>query len=168
MKFYNKRGLYSSQKFYAYHTIPYISYAYLTIQYDLVGCLKTFFNPCCRILWSSVSLEKIKWHISFLHEVSYIQGKVASGTTTFGGMWPVVSIRLQNSSIISICVKNQVIPQFFLHGVSREVKVASGTITFSWAWLRLPLIQSICGILLSSIFWERAQLQKLGAFIKHP
>ena len=59
----------------------------------------------CWILWSSISLEWIKWYHSFLPRVIH-RAKVESGTTTFGWVRPVVT-RPIKYQVILVLIKRK-------------------------------------------------------------
>lgn len=55
-----------------------------------------------KILWSSISLEEIKWYLTFLHGDCHYR-KVAIKTITFGWAWPAVLSQAQTCLDLSRC-----------------------------------------------------------------
>ena len=88
----------------------------------------------CRSLWSTTSLGGVNRYLRFLHGH---KGKVESGTTFFGSVWPVAPFIQANCRIIwsSISLERIIFILVFLYGVIHQGKVASETNTFDGIWL---------------------------------
>ena len=98
----------------------------------------------CMILLLPLFLEEIQRKVSIWDYLCW---------------WCVASctfcpILLQDFLIINVSKKNQMISQFFLHGFNYQEKAASNTTLFGWVRPFLPLVQSYCRILWSSISLE--------------
>ena len=88
----------------------------------------------CRSLWSTTSLGGVNRYLRFLHGH---KGKVESGTTFFGSVWPVAPFIQANCRIIwsSISLERIIFILVFLYGVIHQGKVASETNTFDGIWI---------------------------------
>ena len=98
----------------------------------------------CMILLLPLFLEEIQRKVSIWDYLCW---------------WCVASctfcpILLQDFLIINVSKKNQMISQFFLHGFNYQEKAASNTTLFGRVRPFLPLVQSYCRILWSSISLE--------------
>ena len=85
----------------------------------------------CRSLWSRTSLGGVNRYLRFLHSH---KGKVESGTTFFGSVWPVEPFIQANCRIIwsSISLEGIIFILVFLYGVIHQGKLALWTNTFWW------------------------------------
>ena len=66
------------------------------ITFGCVWSFKSFFHSDCRIIWLSVSVERINWILIGINH----QGKVAPEATTFGWVWLFVSLVQSNYRIL--------------------------------------------------------------------
>ena len=85
----------------------------------------------CRSLWSTTSHGGVNRYLRFLHGH---KGKVESGTTFFGAVWPVAPFIQVNCMIIwsSISLEGIIFIIVFLYGVIHQGKLALWTNTFWW------------------------------------
>ena len=85
----------------------------------------------CRSLWSTTSLGGVNRYLRFLHSH---KGKVESGTTFFGSVWPVEPFIQANCRIIwsSISLEGIIFILVFLYGVIHQGKLALWTNIFWW------------------------------------
>ena len=131
-----------------------------TVLYDSSKstCLKKNLVLKCSIFWSSMSLERIKWYLSYV-SWSWSSSKAASEKAV---VWSDVvrfafhAVRLYDSLIINILGENQVISFFFfMHAVSHQGKVAFESTTFGCVWSDKLLVQLDCRILWPTISLKR-------------
>ena len=114
-----------------------------TATFGWVGLAMPLTQSECRIFWSSLSLERINWYLSF-----FVSSKPSKETSIWDHyFWLVVAsfascpFRLQDSVIISISGKDSIDILVFLHRNIHQGKVASRT--GFWVgvarWASLPI-----------------------------
>ena len=108
----------------------------------------------CRILWSSVSLERIKWYLSwFVRSLSPREGRIRDHNFWLG-MAACIFLPVRFFYHQYTWKKSSGILVLMLE-VSHQRGITPETITFGWMWLVVPLVESDCTILWSSISWEK-------------
>ena len=93
-----------------------------------------------------------------MHEVHH-QGNIVPQTTVLIGYGELCLLSNQISGFFDHqCLWKESINLLdFLHGDNHQRKVTSGTATFDWVGPVVPLIQSVCRILRSSIFLKEIE-----------
>ena len=107
----------------------------------------------CRILWSSVSLERIRWYLSwFVKSLSPTEGRIRDYNFWLGvAACFFLPVRFFYQYL---CKKSSDILVLILED-SHQRAVTPENITFGWMWLVMPLVKSDCTILWWSISWEK-------------
>ena len=92
-------------------------------------------KPNCRILWSTLSLEKIKLYLSFYVWSYGHQWKLASETTSLGWVWLGLRLVQTDCRILWLSVSLERIIDFLVFlcmELALKGKVASKTTLFGW------------------------------------
>ena len=123
-------------------------------------CLQNAFSQSnCSIFLSVISLERIKWYLSCFSW---------SWSSSKGSIWKSSSL-VGSCQVCLLCNQitwffdrqyigresNDILVCFFLHVVSHQGKVASGTTTFGWMPSVKLLLKFDSRILWSTIFLKR-------------